>query len=87
MIANLRPDNLGLLDCVVEECDERFSAEQQEEMVGIIGHVLGREAEGGDDVNGSGVNGVDGEVVSGKEMNGVDGEGVHVDEMEEDRAS
>ncbi|KAM0795296.1 RNA polymerase II, partial [Usnea florida] len=42
MIANLRPDNLGLLDCVVEECDERFSIESQEKIVRVVGDVLGR---------------------------------------------
>lgn len=60
MIANLRPESLGLLDCVVEECDERFSAERQDEIVRIVGDVLGREGEG---MNGDG------------ERNGVGGEG------------
>ena len=43
MILNLRPLDLTLLDCVIEECDERFSPERQEEILRIIGDVLGRE--------------------------------------------
>ena len=43
MILNLRPQDQSLLDCVVEECDERFSAEQQEEILRIVGDVLGRD--------------------------------------------
>ena len=70
MIANLRPEGLGLLDCVVEECDERFTAERQDEIVKIVGDVLGREGDG-DGVNGDGVNGVG--------VDGVDGEGGHED--------
>ena len=80
MIANLRPESLGLLDCVVEECDERFTAERQDEIVKIVGDVLGRDGDGdgvhGEVVNGDGVNG-DG--VNGDGMNGVDGEGGHED--------
>jgi RNA polymerase Rpb4 len=41
MIFNLHPQNLGLLDCVVEELDGRFPEEQQEEMLAIITEVLG----------------------------------------------
>lgn len=41
MVLNLRPGELTLLDCVVEECDERFSQEKQEEILNIIGNVLG----------------------------------------------
>ena len=41
MILNLRPQDLGLLDCVVEECDERYSETQQLEILGVIGEVLG----------------------------------------------
>lgn len=41
MMLNLRPQDLGLLDCVVEECDLRFSEEEQERILGIIGGVLG----------------------------------------------
>lgn len=40
MILNLRPMDLGLLDCIVEECDERISAEEQEELLRIISDVL-----------------------------------------------
>lgn len=55
IILNLRPLDLGLLDCVIEECDERFSAEQQEEILGVIGEVLGRGEE--QQVNGGAVEG------------------------------
>ena len=41
MIVNLRPQDLGLLDCVVEECDERFSEAHQLEILSIIREVLG----------------------------------------------
>jgi hypothetical protein len=41
MMLNLRPQDLGLLDCVVEECDLRFSEEQQEQILAIIAGVLG----------------------------------------------
>lgn len=41
MILNLRPQDLGLLDCVVEECDLRFTEDEQEQILGIIGRVLG----------------------------------------------
>lgn len=77
MIVNLKPENLGLLDCVVEECDERFSIEQQDEIVKIIGDVLGREGE-------DGINGVHGEVMNGNGTNGVNGEGAREGDMEED---
>ncbi len=53
MILNLRPEELGLLDAVVEECDGRFSGEEQEEMVRVVGEVLGGAGAGG----GGGVNG------------------------------
>jgi hypothetical protein len=42
MIMNLRPTNAGNLNTVVEEMEDRFSDEQQEEIVAIIGEVLGR---------------------------------------------
>lgn len=86
MIVNLRPESLGLLDCVVEECDERFSTEQQDEIVRIVGDVLGREGDDGveNGANGHGSNGVDGgEVVNGDGTNGMNGSGDHGEEMEE----
>jgi len=46
MILNLRPDNAGLLDCVVEELDQRFSEGEQEAILGVISGVLG--ASGGE---------------------------------------
>lgn len=42
MIMNLRPANAGNLNSVVEEMEDRFSDEQQEEIVAIIAEVLGR---------------------------------------------
>jgi hypothetical protein len=42
MIMNLRPANVSNLNTVVEEMTDRFSDEQQEEIVAIIGDVLGR---------------------------------------------
>ena len=81
---NLRPDNLGLLDCVVEECDERFTAEQQDEIVAIIGNVLGRE-EG--DADGEGTNGVYGEIANGNGTSGSNGERDDEGETVEDEPS
>ena len=73
MVVNLRPEELGLLDCVVEECDERFTAERQDEILKVIGDVLGR---GGGDGGEEGTNGVHGEAVNGR---GMDGEGARED--------
>ena len=42
LIMNLRPANEGVLNTVLEEMGDRFSDEQQAEMVEIIGDVLGR---------------------------------------------
>lgn len=42
MIINLRPANAGNLNTVVEEMEDRFTDEQQEEIVAIIAEVLGR---------------------------------------------
>lgn len=85
MILNLRPDNLGLLDCMVEECDERFTAEQQDEIVAIIGDVLGSE---GGEANGE-VN--DHEAyekgANGNGMSRSTAEGSSENEMEEDEPS
>ncbi len=41
MILNLRPDNAGVLDCVVEELDQRFSEGEQEAILGVVSGVLG----------------------------------------------
>lgn len=53
MILNLRPNNVVLLNAIIEEMGERFSEEQQEELVAIIIEVLGdfppsEEADGAD---------------------------------------
>lgn len=57
MILNLQPRELGLLDCVVEECDLRFSEEEQERILSVVEEVLGprggdRDLWEGDRVNG-----------------------------------
>lgn len=72
MICNLRPGEQTLLDCVVEECDERFSSQQQEEILGVVRDALGIGKEEEDAVGGA-VEG-DGDVVEG-EGNGVEDEG------------
>jgi hypothetical protein len=41
MIFNLRPTSEGALNCVVENLEERFSAEDQEKLRDIIKDVLG----------------------------------------------
>ena len=84
MIVNLRPESLGLLDCVVEECDERFTAEQQDEIVAIIGNVLGRD-EG--EADGEGANGIYGEVANRNGTNASNGERDHEGETGEDGPS
>lgn len=45
MIFNLRPKDAMALDVIVEEADERFSEEDQEEILKAIGDVLGRAEE------------------------------------------
>jgi hypothetical protein len=42
MIMNLRPANVSNLNTMIEEMEDRFSDEQQEEIVAVIGDVLGR---------------------------------------------
>lgn len=63
MILNLRPMDMGLLDCVIEECDMRFSAEEQEGILRVVGEVLG--GGGGEGENGKG--GGEGEGEGGEE--------------------
>jgi hypothetical protein len=41
MMVNLRPTELGLLDAVVEELDERFDEGQQKEICALVGRWLG----------------------------------------------
>ncbi|KAK3170650.1 hypothetical protein OEA41_002732 [Lepraria neglecta] len=66
MVLNLRPQELTLLDCVVEECDERFTQERQEEILRIVQEVLGGEENGVDGEEGmNGANGGGGEEGSG----------------------
>ena len=41
MIVNLGVRELGLLDCVVEECDERLGEEEQEGLIRVVEGVVG----------------------------------------------
>ena len=81
MIVNLRPESLGLLDCVVEECDERFTAEQQDEIIAIIRDTLGADER---EADGEGANGVNGEVANGTGTSGSIRERDQEGETEED---
>lgn len=45
MILNVRPQNVGVLDTIIEEMDDRFKNGQEEEILRIIGDVLGRDGE------------------------------------------
>ncbi|KAL8765849.1 MAG: hypothetical protein Q9209_007208 [Squamulea sp. 1 TL-2023] len=45
MVVNLAPTELGLLDCVVEELDERLGEQEQGELVGIVERVVGEAKE------------------------------------------
>lgn len=51
-ILNLRPSSSALLSTAIEDMEERFSEEEQNKIVDIIGDVLGRaetdEGEGGE---------------------------------------
>ncbi|KAL8833156.1 MAG: hypothetical protein Q9170_004458 [Blastenia crenularia] len=58
MMLNLRPKELGLLDCVVEECDMRLTEEQQEDVLECVRRIMGA----GEGVDGdAGGNGDDGD--------------------------
>ncbi|KAG5998114.1 hypothetical protein E4U52_001715 [Claviceps spartinae] len=52
MVLNLRPASVASLNTIIEDMSERFSEEQQEDMVNIVAQVLGRfdvpEEENGD---------------------------------------
>ncbi|KAG6062014.1 hypothetical protein E4U17_005376 [Claviceps sp. LM77 group G4] len=52
MVLNLRPASVAGLNTIIEDMSERFSEEQQEDMVNIVAQVLGRfdvpEEENGD---------------------------------------
>lgn len=41
MILNLRPTSIPTLNAVVEEMEERFTAEEQEDIVNGIAEILG----------------------------------------------
>lgn len=40
MIINLAPEELGLLDCLIEECDLRFSDDEQQGILEVVRDVL-----------------------------------------------
>ncbi|EFY90328.1 Calcitonin peptide-receptor component protein [Metarhizium acridum CQMa 102] len=42
MILNLRPASIAALNTIIEDMPERYSDEQQEEIVGIVADVLGQ---------------------------------------------
>ena len=42
MLLNLRPQSFGVLDTIVEEMESRFDDVQQEQILNIVGDVLGR---------------------------------------------
>lgn len=50
-ILNLRPASIAELDPIIEENEERFSAEEMEQILRIIAEVLGEKArqEGGEE--------------------------------------
>lgn len=47
MILNLRPQNVGVLDTIIEEMDDRFKNGEEQDILRLVGDVLGR-----DEVNG-----------------------------------
>lgn len=49
MIINLAPEELGLLDCIVEECDLRFSEEDQLGILEVVRDVLLHKREEGEE--------------------------------------
>ena len=60
MILNLRPDSVALLTTIVEDCEQRYTDEQQEAILAAVGDVLGWKEEDdkdGDEVMVNGVNG------------------------------
>lgn len=42
MVLNLRPASIAALNTIIEDMPERYSDEQQEEMVAIVAEVLGQ---------------------------------------------
>lgn len=43
MILNLRPQSQALMTTVLEDFEERFNETEQEELIRVVGDVLGRE--------------------------------------------
>ena len=55
MILNLRPASVAALNTILEDMSDRYTEDEQEQMVSIISEVLGRfeepaEAQGEEDV-------------------------------------
>jgi len=48
-VLNLRPESTTELEYIVEEAEARYSAEQLEEILGVIGEVLGRKPQEDDE--------------------------------------
>ena len=42
MILNLRPASVPALNAVIEDMSDRFSEEAQEQIIAVIGNVLGQ---------------------------------------------
>ncbi|KAL8916031.1 MAG: hypothetical protein Q9208_008732 [Pyrenodesmia sp. 3 TL-2023] len=82
-MVNLLPkeEDVGLLDCVVEELDERLGEERQRELLGMVGRVVGA---GAGEVNGVGDGTTDGEgeVGNNKEREPVEREPVEREPVE-----
>lgn len=54
MVINLGVRELGLLDCVVEECDERLGEGEQGDLCAVVEGVVGVSGEGMEGVEGQG---------------------------------
>lgn len=42
MILNIRPTNVAVLNVIIENMEDRFSAEQQQEILDIVVEILGQ---------------------------------------------
>ncbi|KAJ2794289.1 hypothetical protein H4R21_005559 [Coemansia helicoidea] len=56
-ITNLRPKSLVELHLIIEECDERFSVEELEQLLELIRETLPRDDENNNDEDGDGTGG------------------------------
>ncbi|KAI5863516.1 HRDC-like protein [Durotheca rogersii] len=56
MVLNIRPTSIPVLNTVVEDMEDRFNADQQQEILDIVVEILGQfPVEGGEDGQGGGV--------------------------------